>query len=519
MPGTHEPRLSFRLPRSLFRWMYWYVVAALAVEVEHASGARRARPEDDPAGLDRDHERAAVGEDVVARVAALRAGLAEVVVVGDRPDHGEEDLRRRRAGRRDRGCERGRRERGGEHRPHELSTQSPRCRIGTSSPSAVTPEISTSAEPIMKSVWIDEWLIPRAWRSSGASSAAPSTAWTIDGAERDVRRGVLVEERVVEDEPGPPDARGAVDERDLAEPRGAVVGRGVRPHQLLAVVRADLDGAAALEAHLEPADDRALDLERVGRADDAVDAARVGRREHLLGRHVRDVPDPDRLVERRLPRRLRMKPDGEVGARAAVPQRVEAPRVQRVGAPVERGDVVLPRRDRVRLVEPHSGLDRAPEPLEVRLAEDRGRPALVRVRDDRPVAAAARELEARAGEVAHPRARDARAVEVGEELRLRVPADREQRAAVAAELLHALDEPRRRPREHVLARVLDVRAADVLVGEEDVDVAGAGHVGLLRDRAHERRVLDEAVDRQPLARLEVEPDPDGQARVVGQPVA
>ena len=75
--------------------------------------------------------------------------------------------------------------------------------------------------------------------------------------------------------PGLADARVGVDERDLAEAGGAVVDRDVRPHQLLALVGADLDGAAALEAHLEAAHDRALDLQRVRRAHRAVDAAGV----------------------------------------------------------------------------------------------------------------------------------------------------------------------------------------------------------------------------------------------------
>jgi hypothetical protein len=37
-----------------------------------------------------------------------------------------------------------------------VRTQSPFLRIGTASPSAVMPSISSSFEPIMKSVWMDE---------------------------------------------------------------------------------------------------------------------------------------------------------------------------------------------------------------------------------------------------------------------------------------------------------------------------------------------------------------------------
>ena len=64
-------------------------------------------------------------------------------------------------------------------------------------------------------------------RSSGSSSAAHGDRLHDRRAERDVRRGVLVEERVVEHEAGLADARVAVDEGDLAEPRGAVVRRDV----------------------------------------------------------------------------------------------------------------------------------------------------------------------------------------------------------------------------------------------------------------------------------------------------
>ena len=59
--------------------------------------------------------------------------------------------------------------------------------------------------------------------------------------------------------------------------------------------------------------------------------------------------------------------------------------------------------------------------------------------------------------------------------------------------------------------MLDVRAPDVLVGVEDVDVAGAARVGLARDRADERRVLDQRVDAQDLAGLQVHADPDREA--------
>ncbi len=63
-----------------------------------------------------------------------------------------------------------------------------------------------------------------------------------------------------------------------------------------------------------------------------------------------------------------------------------------------------------------------------------------------------------------------------------------------------------------------MRPPDVLVGVEDVDVPGAGGIGLARDRAHERRVLEQGVDAERLALLEVEPDLDGEAAEGVDPV-
>ncbi len=110
------------------------------------------------------------------------------------------------------------------------------------------------------------------------------------------------------------------------------------------------------------------------------------------------------------------------------------------------------------------------------------------------------------------------AVEVGEELGLGVAGDREDRGALLSERVGALDEPRRRPAELRLRRVLDVGAPDVLVRVEDVDVAGAGAVGLLRCRTDERRMLQRSADRKRLTRLQVDADVDREAGVLGKPV-
>ena len=64
---------------------------ALAVQVEHAAGARGGRPEPDLAVLRRDRERALRREDVVPLVRPARARRAEVVEVLHGPDDGEDD--------------------------------------------------------------------------------------------------------------------------------------------------------------------------------------------------------------------------------------------------------------------------------------------------------------------------------------------------------------------------------------------------------------------------------------------
>src|SRR5262249_24776093 len=152
-------------------------------------------------------------------------------------------------------------------------------------------------------------------------------------AERDVTRRVLVEERVVEDGAERADASVPVHERELAEPRRAVVAIGLRPERAGVLVRVDLDRAAALEPHPEPADDGAVAKdERLRRRDVPVDAVRVGRREDLLGREVREVPDAEPGGEvAGEPAAARQQADRELGSGTAELDRVEAAVAQRLG--------------------------------------------------------------------------------------------------------------------------------------------------------------------------------------------
>ena len=132
-----------------------------------------------------------------------------------------------------------------------------------------------------------------------------------------------------------------------------------------------------------------------------------------------------------------------------------------------------------------------PEPLDVRLAEHLRGPALVRARDDGPVVQLLVRLAHRLGdELAHPRAADALAGKVGEQIRLRLAADRDDRGVLVAERPRPGEQPRRRPGQDVVGGVLDQRPADVRVDVAQVDVAGAGAVRGARDGAGERSVLE-----------------------------
>src|SRR5262249_50673500 len=128
-----------------------------------------------------------------------------------------------------------------------------------------------------------------------------------------------------------PDAAVAVDERDLAEPRRARVGGAALPQRVGVRVRVDLHRATALETDAEAGDERALDVERLRRGDDAVDPLRVGRRVDLLGREVRDVAHAAPRVRRAAllrEARAREEADREVGAGPLEVERVEVERVE-----------------------------------------------------------------------------------------------------------------------------------------------------------------------------------------------
>ena len=126
------------------------------------------------------------------------------------------------------------------NRRHDGSCHSSLRMSGTAVPSASTASTSSYGPPTMKSTWMLR-LVHVLVRLAVEAVLEP-------GAERDVARRVLVEERVVEERPGLADARLAGDERELAEPVGVLDARDLRPDELRAGLGIDVDDPPVLEA-------------------------------------------------------------------------------------------------------------------------------------------------------------------------------------------------------------------------------------------------------------------------------
>ena len=190
--------------------------------------------------------------------------------------------------------------------------------------------------------------------------------------------------------------------------------------------------------------------------------------------------------------------------------------VEGVGPLVQPGGVVLPRDDRVVGVEPHRGRDGLPEALEIRLAQHRLRPALVRRRDDHPVDEAFRDKrEVELAEVPWLRLADERGVEAVEQGGLGIPGQLDDRRARLPPGLHPVQEVRWRLAELVLGAELDRRLANMQIGRERVDATRPCAERRAGDRTCDRHVLDLVEEHHLLARLHVRADPDDE---LGKPI-
>ena len=234
----------------------------------------------------------------------------------------------------------------------------------------------------------------------------------------------------------------------------------LRAHSVGAGRRADLDGVAALEAHLEIAHDRPAERQRPRRADGALRAPPIGAVEDLFGRQVRHMSMPPRGRDRRrLSSASRQEADRQVGARAAEANRVECLLVELRAARAEACGVLAPRGDRIVLVSrtacataSHSR-STSGSPKTCIACPSVGYAAIVQLTAFSFCAFSWRFMR-----VDRTRLADAFLVEVGEELGLRVAGDHDDRPAVR-ERLGARQLPRRRRGQILVGGMLDERRA------------------------------------------------------------
>lgn len=313
----------------------------------------------------------------------------------------------------------------------------------------------------------------------------------------------------MEEQLGLGDPRVAIDERDLAEAAGSIVGFEFGDDEVGALGRGQVDDATAGEGHLEPLDDSAAAHDqRFAQPDRAVGDAAVRAREHLLGRDVRQVGGPGVVDEPAPgPPGTRQEPDDEIRAVRSVVHRGQLQRVERLRPGAQRRVPIAPSLDRVRLVQPHRDADRLPKPVQIGLAEDLPSPAGVRRGHDAPGHPPAQD-DAAAGALLLGRHRgDLAGVQPGHQVGVRVTGDDDQRGALALQELVPLDHPGSAGAQRFHAGVRDRRAAHVCVHPAHVDVAGAGLVGLLDDGAHDRGVRDIGGHEYLLSGLDIHPCP------------
>lgn len=227
------------------------------------------------------------------------------------------------------------------------------------------------------------------------------------------------------------------------------------------------------------------------------------------------LPSAGRLELRRPPSIRPSQPDGQIRARPAEVERIEQPLVEERRPCNQMLDVRPPGGDWVRLVEAYGLRHVLPEALDIGLPEDLFGPALSGIRGDRPVhpSLLEGELQASLRELLGSRLADAGAVQVGEDVGIRIAGNRDLGPADAGEILQLLELPGRRPLEQLIRAVDDQFPLHVLVGVAGRDVACACLVRSGRKRPDERRVLHVTADHDILALADVGADPNDEIRV------
>jgi hypothetical protein len=337
-------------------------------------------------------------------------------------------------------------------------------------------------------------------------------------AEGDVAGGVLVKERVPEEDAGLGDGRVVGHEGDFAEAGGAFVGGDELAQGILAGGGGGFGDAAVDKGAADVFDQGAVVGERLGGGDVAVDAGFVRRGEALLGGDVGLAVDavagggasagPEVVVG---------KADGEVGGvvGAVEVEGVEAAVVEEVDALLEGCAVGVPGLDGVAGGDAGSGEDGVPQLAEGELGrivgEDECGPRGCGGGEDGPVDfVAGDELECRlvgAG-AGFAGAGDLGGVFGGEQSWVGA-GDGEAGGAGFEGSGDAVEVPLGGVIKAGVGSVAVPGEGDFVVGEDGGDELGAGFVGLLGDAADQRESVGGCGEEQLLAVAEVEADADG----------
>ena len=214
-----------------------------------------------------------------------------------------------------------------------------------------------------------------------------------------------------------------------------------------------------------------------------------------------------------------------------VDERRVAPGIEAILARVERGEVRAPRRHGIRMIEPAERGNGVPEPRQRdvgrRLGKHFAGPRRRCRRDDRPVGGVLRnEIPER------PERASGCQLHHGDLLGVAAP---QQIGIVRVDHQHRVSRPHvveeRRPQpagrrlERIARRVAEPHELQRLVTPDRLDVAGSGAIRGLRQASNQRgRVERDAAigersdDRQPLPRLQVQPDPNRQVGVLAEGV-
>ena len=180
--------------------------------------------------------------------------------------------------------------------------------------------------------------------------------------------------------------------------------------------------------------------------------------------------------------------------------------------------MLAPGGHRIGLVQPDRVLDRLPEPLDVRLAENGLGPGLGRSADQRPGDPLLDVLAQRSlDQLGLPGAGDPGGIEICQQPGLRIARKIDLGRLLGSTVIESVDEPGRRPGEHLFGAALDQRAAHAMVGVVDVDEARPDLVGVGGDRSRQVGLLGIGLHEKELAGLNVRANLDGELGVSLEP--